>query len=87
VVLGIVLDGDDRPIAQFLVPGLMPGNSADVTTLTPVVKRLQERFAIKRACTVADLRPDRGGHHRRSGGARHRQLSGGARTLNPGGAL
>lgn len=50
VVLGIVLDGDDRPIASFL----MPGNTADVTTLVPVVGRLQERFGIKRACIVAD---------------------------------
>jgi hypothetical protein len=50
VVLGIVLDGDDRPIASFL----MPGNTADVTTLVPVVKRLKERFGIKRACIVAD---------------------------------
>jgi hypothetical protein len=50
VVLGIVLDGDDRPIASFL----MPGNTADVTTLVPVVKRLQERFGIKRTCIVAD---------------------------------
>jgi hypothetical protein len=50
VVLGIVLDGDDRPIASFL----MPGNTADVTTLVPVVRRLQERFGIKRACIVAD---------------------------------
>src|SRR5512147_1150441 len=50
VVLGIVLDGDDRPIASFL----MPGNTADVTTLMPVVGRLQERFGIKRACIVAD---------------------------------
>ena len=50
VVLGIVLDGDDRPIASFL----MPGNTADVTTLVPVVKRLQERFGIRRACIVAD---------------------------------
>jgi hypothetical protein len=50
VVLGIVLDGEDRPIASFL----MPGNTADVTTLVPVVRRLQERFGIKRACIVAD---------------------------------
>lgn len=50
VVLGIVLDGDDRPIASFL----MPGNTADVTMLVPVVKRLQERFGVKRACIVAD---------------------------------
>jgi hypothetical protein len=50
VVLGIVLDGEDRPIASFL----LPGNTADVTQLLPVVQRLRERFAIARACIVAD---------------------------------
>jgi hypothetical protein len=50
VVLGIVLDGNDRPIASFL----LPGNTADVTTLVPVVSRLKERFGIARACVVAD---------------------------------
>jgi hypothetical protein len=50
VVLGIVLDGDDRPIASFL----MPGNTADVTTLLPVVTRLEQRFGIRKACIVAD---------------------------------
>jgi DDE family transposase len=50
VVLGIVLDGHDRPIASFL----WPGNTADVTTLLPVIERLQTRFGIGRACVVAD---------------------------------
>jgi hypothetical protein len=50
VVLGIVLDGQDRPIASFL----WPGNTADVTTLLPVVERLRTRFGISRACIVAD---------------------------------
>jgi transposase len=50
VVLGIVLDGQDRPIASFL----WPGNTADVTTLLPVVERLRTRFGIERACVVAD---------------------------------
>jgi len=50
VVLGIVLDGADRPIASFL----RPGNTADVTLLRPVVMRLRERFGIRRACIVAD---------------------------------
>jgi Transposase DDE domain len=50
VVLGIVLDGQDRPIASFL----WPGNTADVTTLLPVVERLRTRFGISRACVVAD---------------------------------
>jgi len=50
VVLGIVLDGHDRPIASFL----WPGNTADVTTLLPVVERLRTWFGIARACVVAD---------------------------------
>jgi transposase len=50
VVLGIVLDGRDRPIASFL----WPGNTADVTTLLPVVERLRTRFGIGQACVVAD---------------------------------
>jgi transposase len=50
VVLGIVLDGEDRPIASFL----MPGNTADVITLLPVVARLEQRFGIRKACIVAD---------------------------------
>src|ERR1700741_740930 len=50
VVLGIVLDDSDRPIASFLPAG----NTADVTMLLPVVKRLPERFGIRDACIVAD---------------------------------
>ncbi len=50
VVLGIVLDENDRPIASFL----WPGNTADVTTLLPVVNRLRRRFGVQRACVVAD---------------------------------
>jgi hypothetical protein len=50
VVLGIVLDENDRPIASFL----WPGNTADVTTLLPVVERLRRRFGVTRACVVAD---------------------------------
>jgi Transposase DDE domain len=50
VVLGIVLDEEDRPIASFL----WPGNTADVTTLLPAVERLRSRFAVERACIVAD---------------------------------
>jgi hypothetical protein len=46
----IVLDDGDGPIASFL----MPGNTADVTRLLPVVKRLRERFGIAGACVVAD---------------------------------
>ena len=50
VVLGIVLDEQDRPIASFL----WPGNTADVTTLLPVLERLRSRFGVERACIVAD---------------------------------
>ena len=50
VVLGIVLDENDRPIASFL----WPGNTADVTPLLPVVERLRRRFGVRRACVVAD---------------------------------
>jgi Transposase DDE domain len=50
VVLGIVLDEQDRPIASFL----WPGNTADVTALLPVVERLRSRFGVERACIVAD---------------------------------
>jgi hypothetical protein len=50
VVLGIVLDEQDRPIASFL----WPGNTADVTALLPVVQRLRRRFGVERACIVAD---------------------------------
>ena len=32
----------------------MPGNTADVTLLLPVVKRLRERFGIREACIGAD---------------------------------
>ncbi len=50
VVLGIVLDNGDRPIASLR----MPGNTADVTMLLPVIKRLRQRFRIGGACIVAD---------------------------------
>jgi transposase len=50
MILGLVVDGDDRPICTEM----WPGNTADVTTLLPVVDRLQRRFSICRVCVVAD---------------------------------
>jgi transposase len=50
LIVGAVLDGDGRPICCEL----WPGNTADVTTLVPVVDRLRMRFRIRRACIVAD---------------------------------
>ena len=66
VVLGIVLDDADRPIASFL----MPGNTADVTMLLPVVsapaRSLRHCQDLHRRRSRHDQRP----HH---GGARSRE--------------
>ena len=50
LVVGAVLDGDGRPICCEL----WPGNTADVTTLVPIVDRLWRRFHIRQICIVAD---------------------------------
>jgi hypothetical protein len=50
MVVGAVLDGEGRPICCEL----WPGNTADVTTLIPVVDRLWRRFRIRQICIVAD---------------------------------
>src|SRR5271169_5398141 len=50
MIVGVVLDGEGRPISCEL----WPGNTADVTTLLPVVDRLRQRFRIRQACIVAD---------------------------------
>ena len=50
MILGLVVDGEGRPICTEM----WPGNTADVTTLLPVVDRLQHRFCIGRVCVVAD---------------------------------
>jgi transposase len=50
MVVGAVLDGQGRPICCEL----WPGNTADVSTLIPVVDRLQSRFGVRRVCIVAD---------------------------------
>jgi len=44
------MDQDDRPLCCEL----WPGNTADVTTLLPVVDRLRARFGVARLCVVAD---------------------------------
>ncbi|HWU38448.1 MAG TPA: transposase, partial [Candidatus Acidoferrum sp.] len=48
--MGVVLDGQGRPICCEL----WPGNTADVTTLIPVVDRLRKWFAVGKVCIVAD---------------------------------
>jgi hypothetical protein len=50
MILAVVIDGDGRPICSEM----WPGNTADVTTLIPVIDRLRSRFAIARVCVVAD---------------------------------
>src|SRR5271167_225990 len=50
MILGLVADGDGRPICTEM----WPGNTADVTTLLPVIDRLRQRFSIGRVCVVAD---------------------------------
>jgi transposase len=50
MIVGVVLDGQGRPICCEL----WPGNTTDVTTLIPVVDRLRRRFGVRRVCVVAD---------------------------------
>jgi hypothetical protein len=50
MILAVLLDGDGRPVCSEM----WPGNTADVTTLIPVVDRLRGRFDIGRVCVVAD---------------------------------
>ena len=50
MVVGAVLDGAGRPLCCEL----WPGNTADVTTLIPVVDRMWRRFRIRKVCVVAD---------------------------------
>ena len=50
MILAVVIDGDGRPVCSEM----WPGNTADVTTLVPVIDRLRGRFGIGRVCVVAD---------------------------------
>jgi len=50
MVMAVILDGQGRPVCCEL----WPGNTADVTTLIPIVDRLKCRFHIQSICVVAD---------------------------------
>ena len=50
MILAVLLDGDGRPVCSEM----WPGNTADVTTLIPVIDRLRQRFDIARMCVIAD---------------------------------
>ena len=50
MVVGMVSDGEGRPICCEL----WPGNTSDAKTLLPIVDRMRQRFAIGSICIVAD---------------------------------
>lgn len=50
MVVGALLDGEGHPVCCEM----WPGNTTDVRTLVPVVKRMKKRFGVDRACMVAD---------------------------------
>ena len=50
MVVGMALDVQGRPICSEM----WPGNTADVKTLLPVVKRMQQRFRLREITVVAD---------------------------------
>jgi transposase len=50
MVVGGVLDDDGRPLCSQM----WPGNTADVTSLVPVVDRLRTQFKVGEVCIVAD---------------------------------
>ena len=50
MVVGAVLDDQGHPICCEM----WPGNTADITTMMPIVRRLKRRFGIRNLCIVAD---------------------------------
>jgi transposase len=50
MVVSVILDDKGQPICCEM----WPGNTADVTTLLPVVEQIKKRFAIRSFCIVAD---------------------------------
>jgi transposase len=50
MVVGVVLDGNGRPLCCEM----WPGNTTDVKTLIPVVERIRGRFNVSNFCVVAD---------------------------------
>jgi hypothetical protein len=50
MIVGVIIDQEGRPVCSEM----WPGNTADVTTLIPVIDRLRSRFGIERVCVVAD---------------------------------
>lgn len=50
LVVGVILDNQGHPLCCEI----WPGNTSDVKSLVPIVKRLKKRFQIGRVCIVAD---------------------------------
>jgi transposase len=50
MVVGVILDDHGQPVCSEM----WPGNTTDVTTLVPVIKRLRSRFHIGKICIVSD---------------------------------
>ena len=50
MVVGAVLDDSGFPLCCEI----WPGNTADVKTLIPIAKRLNQRFGVQKMCVVAD---------------------------------
>jgi hypothetical protein len=50
MVVGMAVDVEGRPICCEM----WPGNTADVTTLVPIVKRMRQRFGLREITVVAD---------------------------------
>ena len=50
MIVGVMIDQMGRPVCSEM----WPGDTADVTTLIPVIDRLRNRFSIGRVCVVAD---------------------------------
>jgi transposase len=50
MIVGIVLDREGTPVCSEM----WPGNTTDVTSLLPVLKRIRRRFPIGQICIVAD---------------------------------
>lgn len=50
IVVGAILDENGRPLCCEM----WPGNTTDVKTLIPIVKRIRDRFNVSNFCVVAD---------------------------------
>ena len=50
LLVGVILDNEGHPVCCEI----WPGNTADVKSLVPIVKRLKKRFKIGQVCIVSD---------------------------------